>query len=248
MSNRSQSRLGFLFFAIGLLGGVWLLAGVVWANIEASVFDAGKFGDHLTTLQCPLIATSAEQPQVKLVLKNPLNRPIKRLVRVHIANRSILLLDEDKQWVALQPGQRRSLAWTLDPDQGVYDGRILMVGVYVGRSYPLPALQGNCGIWVLRRIPWLRGKYILFLVNLLAFGGMFGGLWLLKRVNDTHSLDAIVGVMSVLLGLYAVGMGSLLLKRLWFIAAVVLLLITLVTVLFLVQLLGGGDTLNPQAS
>lgn len=247
MSNRWQSRLGFLFFTTGLLAGAWLLGGIVWANIEASVFDAGKFGEHLTTLRCPLVITSKEQPQVRLVLKNPLDRTIKRLVRVHIARRSLLLMDEYKQWVDLKPGQHQSLAWALDPDNGVYHGRILMVGVYVGRSYPLPALQGNCGVWVLRRLPWLQGGHILFLVNLLAFGGMLGGIWLIRRVNDSGTLDAIVGVMSVLLVLYTVGMGGLLLRRLWFLAAVVLLLMTLVAVLFLFQLLGGGDTLNQRA-
>ena len=230
-SSALKRRLGYLLFAIGFLAGLWLLGGIAWANLESSLFGSGDVGDNLSSLRCSLIVTPNETAQARVTLENPLDRPIDRFVRWRIAQRHVLRVDEYRDTVSLQPGDKTTLERDVSPSSGVYGGRFLMLSAYVGSTYPLPALEGNCGIWVIS-IPWLTGIQILILVNLVALLGMGLGLLLVRR-NPSGPEGISGGAFATMLLIYLVGMGATVLFRWWAIGGAAALLMLLMMVMWL---------------
>lgn len=230
-SSSAWRRLGFVLFVIGFAAGLFLLGGIAWANLEASMFGSGDVGDNLSSLRCSLLVTPSEMARARVSLRNPLDRPITRFVRWRIAQRHILLVDEERDVVDLAPGEKKTVGRSLSPSSGVYGGRVLMVSAYVGGVYPLPALEGGCGVWVLH-VPWLTGEFILILLNLLALAGMGLGLWLVRR-NPSGPEGVSGGAFALLLFLYVAGMGAVLLFRWWAIGSAAALLMALLMGLWL---------------
>jgi hypothetical protein len=224
-------RLGYLLFAIGFVVGLWLMGGIVWANLEASLFGSGDIGENLTSLRCSLLVTSTENAQARVTLSNPLDRPIKRFVRWRVAQRHLLLVDEQRDTVSLEPGAKENVVHEIAASEGVYGGRFLMVNAFVGSTYPLPALDGSCGVWVLS-FPWMNGTLLLLLANLLAVIGMGAGMWLV-RSHPAGPESASGGAFALTLLIYIIGMAAILLFRWWVIGGLATLLMTVLMVLWL---------------
>jgi hypothetical protein len=231
ISSTTRRRLGFFLFAVGFISGVLLLGGIAWANLEASMFGSGDVGENLSSLRCSLLVTPDETAWAQVTLHNPLDRPITRFVRWRIAQRHILLADEERDVVELAPGEKKRVRRSLSPASGVYGGRVLMVSAYVGGVHPLPPLEGSCGVWALH-IPWLTGDAILILANLIALAGMGLGLWLVRR-NPSGPEGVSGGAFAMLLFLFVTGMGLVLLFRWWALGGAAALLMILLMGLWL---------------
>jgi hypothetical protein len=242
-SSPLRRRLGYLLFAIGFLAGLWLLAGIAWANLEASLFGSGDVGENLTSLRCSLLVTPDEMARAQVTLENPLDRPIERFVRWRIAQKHVLLSDEYRDTVSLQPGDKQTIERDVSPSSGVYGGRFLMVSVYVGSTYPLPALEGSCGVWVIS-IPWLSGMQLLILGNLIALLGMGLGLLLVRR-NPSGPEGISGGAVASLLLIYIIGMGATIAFRWWAIGGGAALLMVLLMVLWLLYRLDQWGRVKP---
>ncbi len=229
---QTARRWGMLLFLLGFAAGIWLLGGIAWANLEASLFGSGDVGENLSGLRCSLLITPNETALAQVTLTNPLDRPIHRLVRWRIAQRHLLLAQEERQDVMIPAGGKTTVTQTLSPDQGVYGGRFLMTSAYVGSTYPLPALQGSCGTWIVH-LPWLRGIHILLLGNLLAIGGMGLGFWLRHRHRPPQG--SAEGALALSLITYLIGMGAVLLFRWWVIAGLAFFLMLLILIIWAFQ-------------
>lgn len=224
-------RIGYLLFAIGFLIGLWLLGGIVWANLEAGLLASGDVGENLSSLRCSLVVTPNEMARARVTLENPLDRPIDRFVRWRIAQRHVLLVDQFRDTASLQPGEKQTLERDVSPSSGVYGGRFLMVGVYVGSTYPLPAMEGSCGVWVIP-VTRLDGMQILVFGNLAALLGMALGLLLVRR-NPSGPGGVSGGAFATMLVIYVIGMGATLALRWWAIGGAAVLLMILLMVLWL---------------
>ena len=228
----TQRRWGAILFFIGFVAGVWLMGGIAWAGLEASLFDTGTVGENLSSLRCPLVITPDESAIVRVTLDNPLDRPITRLVRWRVAQRHILLVEQEREGVEFQPGERKTLTRELSPEAGVYGGRFLMSSVYVGSAYPLPALEGSCGTWVVH-IPYLDGIHILILGSLIAVLGMGAGFAIRYRTRDPEKESE--GALAAILTFFIVGMLAVWLFGWWVVAGLGVLLMLLTLALWLFQ-------------
>ncbi len=223
-----QRGLGLLLYLVGLGIGAALMGGIVWANLEARLFDPETVGERLTTLRCPLLVTPQEVATARVTVENPLDRPIRRRLRFRVAQGSVLLVEEEQILVPLEPGERRTFTWDVDPAQGVYGGRFLMVSAAVSGYPPLPARHGSCGTLVVP-LSALQGIHILLLGNLLALGGMLLGLYLRgEGWRRQQRLNAFDSGLRILVGLYVLGMGTLLLGHWWALAGIALFLMGLI--------------------
>ena len=229
---RSQRRWGGLLFLIGFLAGAWLMGGIAWAGLEASLFDTGTVGENLSGLRCSLVITPDEPAFVHVTLNNPLDRPITRLVRWRVAQRHILLVEQEREGVTFQPGERKTLTRELSPDAGVYGRRFIMSSVYVGSAYPLPALEGSCGIWVVN-IPHLNGIHILILGSLIAVAGMGAGFAIRYRTRDPQ--QGSEGALALMLAFFVIGMAATWLFGWWMVAGLAELLMLLTLALWFFQ-------------
>ncbi len=237
MANRGQRVWGLFLFLIGFVIGILLLGGIAWANLEASFFDPWTSltaDEKLNTLECPLIVTPGEAVTVQVTLDNPLDNPIRRLVRVHIPHGFITLLDEEESWLDFQPAERKTLSWPVPTESGVYGGRFLMVSVYASGHTPIPSQESRCGIWVVP-FPLGRGVYLLAAGSILALLAMVAGLRMRVRTwRLRQRLNALDSGLQALLLLYVLGMAAILIGRWWFVSAGAVLLMGIIaaTLLF----------------
>jgi hypothetical protein len=229
---RTLRRWGTLLFLIGYLVGVWLMGGIAWAGLEASLFDTGTVGENLPGLRCSLLITPDESATVRVTLTNPLDRPITRLVRWRVAQRHLLLVEQEREGVPFQPGERKTLERQLSPELGVFGGRFIMTSVFVGSAYPLPALEGSCGTWVVH-IPYLDGIHILILGSLIAVLGMGTGFAIRYRTRDPEKGSE--GALGAILAFFVVGMAGVWLFGWWVVAGLGTLLMLLTLGLWVFQ-------------
>jgi hypothetical protein len=212
--------LGVLIFSVGVLLGLVLSGVAVWGDLEAHWFDAqlSQLRDaSLKTMRCPVMITANETGTVSASFKNPLERPSMFMVRAHISQYLTLMREENTQ-LHIEPGERKSLEWTVTADD-VLHGNLIFVKVLQFRKYPIPGRLGSCGILVVD-LPYLTGTQLTvltFVASLLCMA--FGvGLWIVSNqplrgrgreaVGAMGALAAsvLVGIIVSLLGLWMVGL------------------------------------------
>jgi len=166
--------IGMLSVIIGNLLGLILAAGMVWADLEGSLFLFGLIGDKTTRrLDCPVLMTTNETREVTLSLKNPSQEKDTRFVTTTISEGYLTLVREIKQNVSLDPGETKELSWEISPEDAVYR-KIVLFRAYVKGSYPYPSLEANCGVLVLD-IPFLKGAQVMGLTLGFTFLLMLAG-------------------------------------------------------------------------
>jgi len=166
--------IGMLSVIIGNLLGLMMAAGMVWADLEGSLFLFGLIGEKTTRrLDCPVLMTTNETREVTLTLKNPSQEQDTRFVTTTISEGYLTLVREIKQNVSLGPGETKELSWEIFPEDAVYR-KIVLFRVYVKGSYPYPSLEANCGVLVFD-IPLLKGSQVMGLTLGFTFLMMLAG-------------------------------------------------------------------------
>jgi len=227
-------------FYLGLLLGMTLLAGIAWAHFEARMFypwdtlTPGKTHERLRSLRCPLVVGQDEVAQIRLTIANPLDRPLRRFVRVTVALGHVLLVDQQQTWLNMAPHEKRALSWEIPASEGVYGGRILMTSVYSFYTSPggeIVAGGNDCGIWVWP-IRGISGAWALALVSGLVFGLMAAGLY-------PGRLARVSGVTRGLFGLYLAGWVAEMGFEGWLVGGLVSALLGMILLMWALQQLEG---------
>lgn len=183
--NKRQNKLRFLslvIFTLGTIIGMAVAGGIVWGDLEASLFDSSiNANSTLRSLKCPIAITTNEVGTIQATLKNPVEREKKFYVRAHISEGYVSLKREINQQIPVAPGEKETVLWEIYPEDAAYN-RVVLFRVYVNASYPVPS-QGNfCGVLVLD-IPWLTGNQFFYLLLGLSLAGIIGGRWLWRAAN-----------------------------------------------------------------
>jgi len=221
MSNRNKilRTAGIVLFSFGVLLGMALMAITIWADLEASFFDAdlaSRGGESLKTLRCPILMTSSEMGVVTVTLENPADKPVELRLRAHITEGFVTLMREVNATVPLEPGEKDRVELLLTADDVTYNWLVL-VRVLQFRYYPLPSRQASCGVFVVD-VPFLTGSQLLALtivaILLCILGGM--ALWALGKRPLNRPAVATVRTMialavSLTIGVIVAFLGSWLL-------------------------------------
>jgi hypothetical protein len=167
---------GMLGVILGnVLGGI-LIASMVWADFEASLFLFSLIGERyvVKNLDCPVLMTRNETREVSFTLRNPGEKERSRLVKGTISEGHVERTREIKREVTIEPGGKGKVTWDIYPEDAAY-GRIVLFHVYVWRANPYPSLEGTCGVLVLD-IPSLNGSQVMGIVlgfiSTLILGGV----------------------------------------------------------------------------
>jgi hypothetical protein len=155
--NKSVRNLSIILYAIGFVAGLWLAGVTIWANMEASLFDAAMQSDEtLDTLRCPALLSVTETGLVRATFHNGSERPLNFFVRANISNGYVTLMRQNNARLPLAPGESQELTWAVEAADAAY-GRFVLVRVNVLRNPAYPTRDASCGIYLLP-LPWLTGR------------------------------------------------------------------------------------------
>jgi hypothetical protein len=237
VSSKAVRVLSIFLFVLGITLAIVLTIFALWPDFEASLFDTTHAGgESLTSLHCPLLITPADNASLRLTLANPLEQPINFLVRANISDGFMTLMRQEEAQATVQPGERVAFAWSVKPEDAVYD-RMILARVRVLRTVGLPARQRACGIFVLN-VPVLRGNQIiaaLLTATLLSLGGGTV-LWLKNERPLTKRQGERTRVIGVLTLLLLLTMTASLIG--WWGAGLLILMIMVLFLVVIIERLG----------
>ncbi len=232
MSSGASARRAVLLFSFGIVIGLVLAAFLVWADLEARLFDPSLPGERTMSIRCPAMLGNDETVMVSATFHNPLDREIRYVIRTHISEGYVTLMRRHDDQLPLAPGERQRLAWEVRPEDAAY-GLFALVKVHLFGNHPLPARGGSCGI-IFVDLP-LPGGVMFGLGLALALGGMLGGIVLWVRTNRSMGKSALDTTRAMVLLSALVFLGLLMgLLNIWLIGLVAVA----VSVLLIVVLLG----------
>jgi hypothetical protein len=205
-------NLGILLFVGGLLVSLVYQAGAIWADFEASMFDATlptSWADtDLTTLHCPLVINSNETGVIKASFTNHTSKDVDLRIRVHVADGLVTLLREENTILPITPGETAHGEWEVFPKDTVW-GHFILVRVFQFRAYQIPSRSTSCGVLLIDLFN-LSGNQIVFLAISLSGLGMLIGLGLLFRAYRPlkgRTLSAIIA-LALLVILWIIGIAT----------------------------------------
>jgi hypothetical protein len=222
MTLASKRKLSVTLFMLGVVVGLVFNTMSVWADLEASLFDAALTANEpLNGLSCPVLITQNETGVVNAYLKNTTEREMNTVVRTHITDGFVTLMREEQSRPSMQPGETIKLQYAVTAEDAAWE-RFILVRVYTFRKAPLPSRTGSCGIWVVN-LPFGRGWMVTSLVVALSAAGIGAGWWLWRKANSPL-LDRSLRVMNAMsvMGLFSLAGLVLNLFGLWLPAAFML--------------------------
>jgi disulfide bond formation protein DsbB len=223
MRGKNLQIASVVFFLIGLFSGLYFTGMSVWADFEASIFDAALTGATFPGLQCPIMIGKDQVGIVKGDVVNSLDRRATLTVRTHSTSGALTLLNETLDNISLAPGEMIEVQWTVVPEDAIW-GNFILFRVYQFGSYPMPAKTSACGILV-SSVPLASGEFVVAALVLISAAGMGLGIWLwvvshkpfTQQARDTTvAMTAIalilgLGIIFSLLGMWLAGVFAFLL-------------------------------------
>jgi hypothetical protein len=212
-------RIGLLLFSIGILIGIAIYGGAVWADLEAFLFDSSLDADSsLSSLSCPVFMTTKETGIISAKISNDTDKPVERILRAHIAEGYVTLMREINSKLPIEPKSTAPIEWEIYPDDAVYGDRLILFRVYVFPNYPIPTSGAACGV-LLFSSEIVSGAQLLWIMLTLSIVLVFGGRWLwhqgtqpitqLRMRNVASAMNwlsgfVLAGIIFSLLGLWGV--------------------------------------------
>lgn len=212
--HKSGSNLFFAFYAVGALLGLTFTLLATWADLE-SVHYAYDFraSASFNGLKCPILMTANETNSFSAKITNTADNKLSFSVKTETSSR--LLPISSLEFVELEPGESKTLAWIIGPENT--DLKYFIIAkVLVYGSYPIPNRESTCGVFILD-LP-TSGTVITWTMVVLSLLGMGGGLYGLNQIQNSEqnsweitrrltflSIVVIAGLIASLMGWWILG-------------------------------------------
>jgi hypothetical protein len=175
--KKSTSVLSVILFCLGAGLGLVFAAMMIWANVEASLFDPNLMGDEQLDLHCPLILNANETGTVYATFTNTATWDVNLIVQADISETYLSMFRHERVILKLASGESQEVRWNVSAADKVYD-RFVFVKAANNRQMPIAGHVGTCGIVVVN-IPFLSGAEMVILsIGLIVIFTAAGiGLW-----------------------------------------------------------------------
>lgn len=186
----------------------------------------------LTSLRCPLLISSRETAHISATITNSSKYTVIPRISARISDGYFTVHREQSVRQTLKPNSSVKLDWQATVEDAAYGKTLILVHIKVFSSYPLPAMNGNCGIVVLDLGP-LNGEVVATIIGVTAMALINVGWWLWYRQHPVEKKENIRGLTNGLrlLGLIAT-IGILAsFFRLWFLGILALAGILLLSII-----------------
>ena len=172
----------FVIYIVGVFIGLALVLMSTWSDMESAFYGfTRRASKPLNGLTCPLIMNGTENHTVSLTVKNTTDRRISPSIKSEASTRVAPIETLDS--IVLQPGESKTLTWTLGPENRDLR-QFIFFKVLVYAAYPIPDRETSCGIYVLD-LP-VGGDIISGTYIVLALLGMGYGLHLLNMLRTKY--------------------------------------------------------------
>lgn len=137
--------LAIFLFAVGSILNLFVSSNLLWGEMEARLFTQ-QAGDRKLDIECPLMIAAWERATIRTVVTNDLlDQATKPQVNAFIATARQPRVDS--QTLELDALESRSLQWTVDASDIVFE-RLILVSVLQRPYRELRSRQGSCSIYV----------------------------------------------------------------------------------------------------
>lgn len=228
MKSQSTMRkiLILVILLFGVLLGIALVGIATWGDMETVLFYPASTADkELSNLQCPIIMSKTETGMVSVNIKNASMYTVTPIIRFTVSQGSTIITEDFTNQPTIPPNSTQKISWQVTSNEAAYHESLILVQVFINRSYPLPSRSSTCGITVMNLGP-LTGKAVVLGSLCLSLAAMLLGsiLWIRSHKTipghrDTLSggliaLEAIIfiGIVASLLALWMVGLISFLIS------------------------------------
>jgi hypothetical protein len=206
MTSKSAlvTKIGVLIFSLGALVGLVMLALIVWADLEAFLFDSSiSTNGRIRSLDCPIIISRDEVAMPSLSITNPADRVIEPLIFIHVSEGYVTILRRLQTRQPIEPGSSRTYTWEITPEDAAYD-LFILIRIHQFRAAPLPARTATCGV-IVANLGGLSGEQAFRLAAITSLSAMAVGLLIWLRFNrpvpgkKANASRAMVGLAGLLL-------------------------------------------------
>jgi hypothetical protein len=195
------------------------------------------FDTTLPSLRCPVFVSPSETGLIRARFNNPTGQNLTRRIRIYLSQRRVPEMQQEFVALPLAPGESRSLAWTVD-GQNVVWNRLILARVYQNRNHPLPSRSSACGL-IVANVFGLPGTLVSGLAVAASTLCILAGFLLWKRTShqnsgttrQTSSRELSMQALTVVI---AAGLLNNLLGQ-WMLGMILLVMTTLLVVTVLAQ-------------
>jgi len=231
--KRWHRTLGLYIFLAGVLLGMFFAALLTWADFEANLFDrpTDSKASRLGSLRCPILLNQQETGTVTATFSNPTDYAARRTVDANISHGFVILMREERTRIDLEPGEKRTLQWTISPEDAAW-GQFILVHIETLRSGSLPSRSGSCGVLV-SNLPFGTGTQITILIVAVSLLLMVIGTVLWRRGTEAQRKDLrTVDYLALALGPFTLSALIASMLGIWLVSLILIILsvLTMVTI------------------
>ena len=206
MSIKSKILLysSVLLFSLGLIIGLFLWTGSVWADLEGYMFQPATYAENAKeNLKCPVLITSSDFGVISMGFENTFDQNQKLVVRGNKSLGYVIYVATDENTFELKPGETKVLHWYIYPEDSVWN-RFVLFRANIISSRGVSLTTASCGVMVIN-FPYLNSTQFFMLILLLGMVLIGAGIFLMYRAsisrkrNNFYNEKLMLAMIAVLI-------------------------------------------------
>jgi hypothetical protein len=169
-----------VLFSLGLLIGLFLWTGSVWADLEGYMFQPATHAKKSEfNLQCPTLITTSDFGIISIGIENPYDKDVKKVVRGYKSLGYVIYIASDETNLELKPGESEVIHWYIYPEDAAWE-RFVLFRVNIISSRGIGLTTASCGVMVIN-VPFLKSNQFFLLALLLGILLIGTGIFLMYK-------------------------------------------------------------------
>ncbi len=207
-----------ILFSIGIVFGLFLWTGSVWADLEGYMFQPATYAEQSEYyLRCPNLITTSDFGVISLGVENTNDKDARKIVRGFKTLGYLIYIASDETILELKPGESEVVHWYVYPDDAAWN-RFVLFRTNIISSVGTTLSTASCGVMVIN-VPFLNSNQFLFFVLLAGTIFITMGIFLMYRSSKLAeqqdffaeklmivlTLVLIIGLLLSLFGQWLIG-------------------------------------------
>ena len=169
-----------ILFVLGLLIGLFIWTGSVWADLEGYMFQPATHADSSDyNLLCPILITKNDFGVISIGIENEFDRDVRKVVRGFKSLGFVIYVAADETILELAPGESEVLHWYIYPEDAAWN-RFVLFRTNIISSRGTSITTASCGVMVLN-VPVLKSNQFFMIALITGALLIAAGIYLMYR-------------------------------------------------------------------